>query len=104
MTIMQELKKYIYKEVVNHTVGIKLNALELLALYTMIDATDSSDAMGETKHKIEIVLKSYMTYILRDCEDISKKYDYISIFKNKSIEEANELLDIIVSDLNVKKK
>ena len=100
---MQDLNKFVNRDMINHAADVKLKPLEMLALYTMIDATDSSKELKATKNKIELVLKSYITYILRDCEDIAKHYDYNSLLKEKSVKEANELLDIIVSELSIRK-
>lgn len=91
---------------------IALTPLELFALYTMINATDSSNEMKNTKHKLETTLKSHITYILRECKDLGNYFNYDSyksvnyneIFKDMSKEKADELLDIIISEIHYRNK
>lgn len=100
---MNNLNTYLLESVMKKSVDISLSTIELLGLYTMIDATDCAESLKETKHKIEIVLRSQITKLLRDYNDIAKYYDYKTIFKPKTQEEANNLLDIIISEINVNK-
>ena len=83
---------------------IALNPMELFALYAMIDATDTTKQMQKTKHKMENSLRSHMTYILRECHDLRKYYTYDDIFKEKSKEEADKLLDVIISEIDLRNK
>jgi hypothetical protein len=101
---MQDLDKYIFESNIKSSYNISLNLLEMLAYYVMIDVTDCVEPMKETKHKLEMSLRSHATYILRECPDIAKKYDYKTLFSEKSKDEVNELLDIIISEMRVRKK
>ena len=91
---------------------IALTPLEMFALYMMIYATDTSKEMEKTKHKLETSLKSHITYILRECKDLGKYYNYDGfnyinyneIFKDFSKEEADNLLDIIISEIHFRDK
>lgn len=91
---------------------ITLTPLEMFALYMMIDATDTSKEMQKTKHKLETSLKSHITYILRECKDLGEYYhydsfkpiDYNEIFKDLPKEDADNLLDIIISEIHFRNK
>lgn len=100
---MNDLNTYLIESIMKKSIDVSLNALELLAFYTMIDATDCTGPLKETKHKLEIALRSHITKLLRDHKDIAYLYDYKTIFKDKTQEEANNLLDIIFSEINVSK-
>ena len=96
---MNNLNTYLLESMIKKSVDVSLNTIELLALYTMIDVTDCEETLKETKHKIEMVLRSHITKLLRDYNDISKYYDYKTIFEPKTKEDANNLLDIIISEI-----
>lgn len=100
---MNDLNTYLLESIMKKSIDVSLNALELLAFYTMIDATDCTEPLKETKHKLETALRSHITKLLREHQDIAKFYDYKTIFKYKTQDEANNLLDIIFSEINTTK-
>lgn len=100
---MQDLNMYISENFIPNY-EVSLDSLEMLALHVMIDVTDCSDIMKNTKHKIETSLKSHVTHLLRKYPDIAKNYDYKTLFKEKTKEEANDLLDVIISEFRMRQK
>ena len=104
MKNLNEYASYINESMIDQSHEVSLNPMELLALYAMIDATDTSKTMQKTKHKIEMSLRSHITYILRECHDLGNHYTYKSIFEPKSKEEADNLLDIIISEIEYRER
>lgn len=101
---MRNINTFILESMINAPHSINLTLLEMLAFYTMIDLNDCGKNMQATKRKLESALRSHVTYLLRECPDIAKKYDHKTIFNEKSNEELANLLDIIISEIEMNKR